>query len=298
MRGHSRSKNGVLSHAYDPRIHVLEPAMKRELVAVSKRRFVACAFLGAAALCLDAASAEERYGAAPDSIKQDLDRLVAAYPETIASHDGTFLVLRNGTRFPVSDHRGDKTFKELLESPDIDDMFFARYPAGAAPKQPDENSDPGRVRFAPLFAAMYGDCTRKEVVKNLRAVKWLPKHGGGSVRVTTVNGVADALERVSRALDALPDELATYLLPAAGTYNCRRVAGSRAPSMHAYGAAIDIDMRYADYWRWSPGETPRWRNRIPVEIVRIFEQHGFIWGGAWYHYDTMHFEYRPELLGR
>jgi hypothetical protein len=30
--------------------------------------------------------------------------------------------------------------------------------------------------------------------------------------------------------------------------------------------------------------------------VRVFEKHGFIWGGAWYHYDTMHFEYRPELL--
>lgn len=26
------------------------------------------------------------------------------------------------------------------------------------------------------------------------------------------------------------------------------------------------------------------------------EKHGFIWGGCWYHYDTMHFEYRPELL--
>ena len=34
-----------------------------------------------------------------------------------------------------------------------------------------------------------------------------------------------------------------------------------------------------------------------MEIVRIFEKHGFIWGGRWYHYDTMHFEYRPELLG-
>src|SRR5262245_1812136 len=27
-----------------------------------------------------------------------------------------------------------------------------------------------------------------------------------------------------------------------------------------------------------------------------FEKYGFIWGGHWYHYDTMHFEYRPELL--
>ena len=31
--------------------------------------------------------------------------------------------------------------------------------------------------------------------------------------------------------------------------------------------------------------------------VRVFEKHWFIRGGRWHHYDTMHFEYRPELLG-
>jgi len=35
---------------------------------------------------------------------------------------------------------------------------------------------------------------------------------------------------------------------------------------------------------------------VSLEIVEIFERHGFIWGGKWYHYDTMHFEYRPEML--
>ncbi len=39
-----------------------------------------------------------------------------------------------------------------------------------------------------------------------------------------------------------------------------------------------------------------WRNAIPLEIVAAFERRGFIWGGRWAHYDTMHFEYRPELL--
>jgi hypothetical protein len=39
-----------------------------------------------------------------------------------------------------------------------------------------------------------------------------------------------------------------------------------------------------------------YRNVIPQGIVDIFEKHGFIWGGKWYHYDTMHFEYRPELV--
>ena len=33
-----------------------------------------------------------------------------------------------------------------------------------------------------------------------------------------------------------------------------------------------------------------------MTIVDVFERHGFIWGGRWFHYDTMHFEYRPELL--
>ena len=36
----------------------------------------------------------------------------------------------------------------------------------------------------------------------------------------------------------------------------------------------------------------------PREIVAAFEAQGFIWGGKWYHYDIMHFEYRPELLAK
>jgi hypothetical protein len=31
-------------------------------------------------------------------------------------------------------------------------------------------------------------------------------------------------------------------------------------------------------------------------VIRIFEEEGFIWGGKWAMYDTMHFEYHPELL--
>ncbi|MFM7757478.1 MAG: M15 family metallopeptidase [Crocinitomicaceae bacterium] len=35
---------------------------------------------------------------------------------------------------------------------------------------------------------------------------------------------------------------------------------------------------------------------IPLELVEIFERYGFIWGGKWLPYDTMHFEFRPELI--
>lgn len=35
---------------------------------------------------------------------------------------------------------------------------------------------------------------------------------------------------------------------------------------------------------------------MPMQIVDAFERHGFTWGGRWNHYDTMHFEYRQELV--
>jgi hypothetical protein len=242
--------------------------------------------------------ADELYGAKPKDIREYLDRLVHDYPATISGYDNEFMILKNGVKFRISDGRTDKTFQELLENPDIDDMFYTSYPGGTVPKQPEKNADPGRVRFEPLFIAMYGDCKKNEVIKNLRTIKWLPKHGGGTITITVINGVDKALESVSRDLDELPSELIKYLTPTSGTYNCRPVGGTRYMSMHAYAAAIDINARYANYWRWAlkdHGE-PKWENKIPIEIVRIFERHGFIWGGYWYHYDTMHFEYRPELL--
>jgi D-alanyl-D-alanine carboxypeptidase len=244
------------------------------------------------------AHASESFGAAPSSIRDHLDKLVRAYPNAIERHDGKFLFLKDGKRFQISDNKLNKTFDELLAKPDIDDMFYARYPAGAVPTAPQVNYDPGRVRFEPLFVAMYGDCTKREVSKNLRTIAWLPKHAGGKITITRINGVDKALEDVSRELDELPNDLIKYAKPSGGTYNCRSIAGTKNKSMHAYAAAIDINSKYSNYWRWGAGTTgkPIWRNQCPIEIIRIFERHGFIWGGYWYHYDTMHFEYRPELL--
>jgi hypothetical protein len=255
---------------------------------------VAAAILAAA---VASAGAQNSYGAPPADIAQRLAALVRAYPEVIAGVEGEVLVLRDGARLRISDGRTDKSFDELLEKPDIDDMFYAAYPAGAAPHPPDKNFDPGRVRFEPLFVAMYGDCKKNEVTRRMHAVAWLPRHQGGKVMITTANGADKALDAVSRELDGLPEGLIKYLKPSAGTYNCRAIAGSTARSMHAYGAAIDVNTAWSDYWRWAPHPAePAWKNRIPADIVRIFERHGFIWGGTWYHFDTMHFEYRPELL--
>jgi hypothetical protein len=270
-------------------------------IGIANGTFAATAFFLCTALLAvvaQTAPVELIYGSAPPDIDNHLLHLVKSYPDWLDRIDAGHLVLKTGERFAISDGVSSKTFNEILEKPDIDDMFYVPYPIGTTPKQPAKNSDPGRVRFEPLFNAMYGDCKKNEVAKKLKIIDWLPNHSGGHVAVTTVNGVDRALSRVSQELDDLTADLVKFALHPAGTYNCRAIAGSTARSMHAYGSAIDVNVNYSDYWRWGTptAKEPVWKNQIPIEIVRIFERHGFIWGGYWYHYDTMHFEYRPELL--
>jgi D-alanyl-D-alanine carboxypeptidase len=96
----------------------------------------------------------------------------------------------------------------------------------------------------------------------------------------------------------LPDRIKRAAYPLGGAFSCRGIADTAQPSMHSYGAAFDLNISFSGYWYWQRSRegTLAYRNRMPHELVEIFERHGFIWGGKWYHYDTMHFEYRPELL--
>lgn len=255
-------------------------------------RAAGTAMLAAAALAIATA-------ASPASEPAALRALVAAYPEFLAGVEGNELVWRDGTRMRIDDGVRGKSFEQLLNAPDIDDQFAFPYPFGRPGEAPGVNADPGRIRYEPLFAKMYGDCKKADVKARLDTIVWLPKKYGKAIRATRVNGVANRLAAVSRELDALPRKFDKFLFPLAGTYNCRTIAGTARKSVHAFGAAIDINVKHASYWRWSrPDGSGRYpyKNRVPVEIVEIFERNGFIWGGKWYHYDTMHFEYRPELI--
>ena len=90
-------------------------------------------------------------------------------------------------------------------------------------------------------------------------------------------------------------------------WNWRSVASSGNRSSHSYGIAIDLlpaNLRgQATYWLWSSWHDPQWWNipysgryHPPDEVIRTFESFGFIWGGKWGNFDTMHFEYRPEIF--
>ncbi len=236
--------------------------------------------------------------AAAQSASAALDALVKAYPEAILRHDGSAIYWRDGTRMPVSDGKSQKSFEALLRDASILDQLRLAYPRGRLAQPPAVNDDPGRFRNEAFFNRMYGDCRRREVRRHLVPVTWMPKSWGRTIYVTKVNGVAARLAAISAELDALPAAIKRAAYPVAGTFACRPVKDTGRPSMHSYAAAIDLNVGRSDYWLWRKEAGPiPYRNRMPQEIVDIFERHGFIWGGKWYHYDTMHFEYRPELLG-
>lgn len=217
--------------------------------------------------------------------------LLEAYPDCIKEIKDNFVVMVSGDKLVYDDGK-QKDFMGRLDDSDIEDMFYDVY--SLPDPKPAFQFDPGRSRSEALFKAMYGS-SAEEVRKKLVDVEWI----GERVKFISVNGAADSLRAVARELTGYP-ELRPYL-KSSGTFYWRPVRGAKRMSAHSYGIAFDIGVDKSDYWLWKSGSNDEnkpveYANRIPREIVEIFQKHGFIWGGAWYHYDTMHFEFRPELL--
>ena len=230
-----------------------------------------------------------------DDAQSKLETLASAYP-------GAFEIIPNGIRFPdgtvIAYNDGiNKDFNEKLERPDLRDMLSLAYPKGEQRNPPPENFDPGRFRPEAFFHALYGK-NEAEIRSKLRSVRWMPSVDGTLLPVTTCFGIDKKLEAAIAELEALGPEFTQYLSPPGGTFNYRTIAGTKHLSAHSFGIAVDIAVDFSHYWLWEKKGAAEYKNSIPYEIVAIFEKHGFIWGGKWYHFDTMHFEYRPELLTR
>ncbi|MDB5137909.1 MAG: hypothetical protein JWP37_4512 [Mucilaginibacter sp.] len=234
-----------------------------------------------------------------DSIPPTAKKLIKCYPDFIVGFANNHLILKDGSKLLWDDGIKNKSVKNLLKKPDVKDMFNQTYTTGVLKSIPPKNFDPGRIRSEPFFMKMYGS-TEKEVKQHLTEITWCPKLIGQKVTVTKVNGIDKKLIQISKELDEHP-ELKKYLTNIGGTFTWRNINGTNRHSMHSFGMTIDINAAYSDYWQWSCKCTNedadvKYRNRIPRMIVDIFEKNGFIWGGKWYHFDTMHFEYRPELI--
>jgi peptidoglycan LD-endopeptidase CwlK len=233
-----------------------------------------------------------------------LSNLQLAYPDQFKNIDDKFITWKDGTKMPL----GSSQNHSNLDSVSLNDQITqAAYISGHPLSNP--SSDPGRMRYAPLFLKMYGE-SEAMVKSKLTTIYWMKKNFGEKypLEITTVNSINKKLMQVSNELEQLVlshPEFLKFLDDPAGTFKWRKIENTHRLSPHSFGIAIDINDRFSDYWIWDLQEKHRvisentalhYKNRIPWEIVAIFEKHGFIWGGKWYHYDTMHFEYRPELL--
>lgn len=99
---------------------------------------------------------------------------------------------------------------------------------------------------------------------------------------------ADSLLRIlTRIRDLIPqhpdikDEAEDY----GGVFNFRLKRGGSSYSLHAYGAAIDLDAddnTFRDSWPMKAD--------MPLEIMEAFAREGWIAAGAFWGYDAMHFQ--------
>jgi hypothetical protein len=161
-------------------------------------------------------------------------------------------------------------------------------------------------RHEGFLADLYQAGTRSQTEAGIVTVKLM----GFEVRVN--DQVAEPLKAVNRRLELLTEtdpvvrRFVDGLKGLAG-YNWREIAGTQSRSYHSYGIAIDLAPKSFGgrhtYWRWALPQTDEWyaipyeqRWMVPVQVIEAFEQQGFVWGGKWFFFDTMHFEYRPEIL--
>ncbi|MGL4524281.1 MAG: M15 family metallopeptidase [Spirochaetia bacterium] len=130
-------------------------------------------------------------------------------------------------------------------------------------------------------------------------------------KISVHKKVGPALTRVNRQINQLAKKNSrisrfTKQVRSVQSYSWRRMRGTSSMSFHSLGVAVDIlpkNRQRIIYWGWEAPRNPDWlfvppeKKWIPPkEILEIFEENGFIWGGKWILYDNMHFEYRPELL--
>lgn len=194
---------------------------------------------------------------------------------------------------------GQRDFDTVLNHASLGDQLLQHYPSKRAlPHDLPVNFEPGRVRDEDFFKRVYG-INKKAVGAQLTSILW----GQKRLRVTRLNCIHEKLALIYRELNDLARSKSPFYSESAGAFVWRMIKGTRRLSVHSFGAAIDVGVKKSNYWKWtlkaeklsSTGKIP-YRNQIPIEVVSIFERYGFIWGGWWYHHDTMHFEYRPELL--
>jgi hypothetical protein len=188
---------------------------------------------------------------------------------------------------------------ELPEWQSPDDASIARFKDAVSRRHSSRRS---YLFFDALLRAGNKDEAYKRV-KSIRLFGW-----SALVHYSIMEELALVEERINASAENDP-EIRRWLASIASLsgWNWRDIADTGSRSFHAYGIAIDIVMKPQSgketYWLWSAQKGTDWWNvnynrrlHPPKSVVKAFEDYGFVWGGKWLFFDTMHFEYRPEIF--
>ncbi|MDR1637856.1 MAG: M15 family metallopeptidase [Treponema sp.] len=257
----------------------------------------------------------------PDRGERVMKALAQAYPDRLGPaeyRDGDWAVPVRGEWYYYAEGR---LLPEELRSKaaEYDPQSFYRYSAELPPwREPDEE-EAARLReraarraVRPLmrsqhfYDALWRAHNRDESYDRIKTLRFL----GRSVMVHYA--ILEELSLVEETIlgEAKNDPQVRQWINRIGTldaWNWRTIANTQSRSFHAYGAAVDIlpssTGKLETYWLWTARAKSDWwtvsyeqRLHPPAAVIKAFEAYGFVWGGKWLFYDTMHFEYRPEIF--
>jgi hypothetical protein len=247
--------------------------------------------------------------------------LAAAYPEALGPaefRNGDWAVLMGDAWYYYA---GGRLLPEALrdQAADYDPQPFYNYLPELPPwKEPspeeaarfrdmanNRNRNPPK-RSQHFFDDLWRARSREESYDRVKSLRFLGKtvmvHYSILEELALVEERILAEAKTNPAVRAWVNSVSTL-----DGWNWRSIARTQSRSFHAYGAAVDILPRSLGgretYWLWAAHKKPEWWNvsynqrfHPPEAVINAFESYGFIWGGKWLFFDTMHFEYRPEIL--
>jgi hypothetical protein len=260
-------------------------------MAANVSRFPLLGFFLMAALSPNASFGQTTNANPPAAVQ----KIIRYYSDYVNYENNRFLS-KSGSTVVYDDGKNDKSYIDMIERPDVEDQFTFTYPIPS--KKAIRYDDPGRIRNDTFFRMIYGP-TKEAVEENLTTIEWCPRFNGGTIRVTRILGIDQKLQAISAELESHP-EWTDWLKGGAIAYDASpKKSWNRAP--HNLGYSIDLLIPGKHHWQTECGcshenAVLKGGDRLPNELIAIFEKNGFIWGGNWYHYESLHFEYRPELL--
>jgi len=258
---------------------------------------------------------------ADDRPEQILHAIARAYPDRVTDpeyRDGDWSIEVYGKRFYYAE--GRLLPSSLRESKsEYDPLPFYDYRKDLPPWQPPTAEESARIkeqeaqrrarppkRSSHFYDELWRTHNQDEAWQHVKQILFL----GHQVKVhysilEELCLVEEQILRIAKTNAAVRQWIDD--LKSIDGWNWRNISSTQSRSFHAYGAAIDLLpkslMGLESYWLWTARSVPEWwtvpyakRFHPPEEVIRAFESFGFIWGGKWRYYDTMHFEYRPEIL--